>query len=80
MNAAGFPTAANNGIRATLDADSYTTATARAPGRFITSIDAATMDFRAAGAPNSSDRCLVRYTPPPAANGLATIVADVREC
>lgn len=80
MNAAGFPTAANGGIRATLDPNSYTTTTARAPGRFITSITGTTMDFRAAGAPNNSDRCLVRYTPPAAANGLATIVSDIREC
>jgi MSHA pilin protein MshA len=55
-------------------------ANARAPGRFITSITGTTMAFRAAGAPNNSDRCLVSYTPPLAANGLATIVADVREC
>jgi hypothetical protein len=38
------------------------------------------MAFRAAGAPNNSDRCLVSYTPPLAANGLAAIVSDVREC
>jgi MSHA pilin protein MshA len=80
MNVAGFPTAANNGIRATLDPNSYTTATARAPGRFITSINGAAMEFRAAGAPNNSDRCIVRYTPPAAVNGLATIVADVAQC
>lgn len=80
MNVAGFPAATDAGIRNTLDPNSYTTATARAPGRFITSITGTTMAFRAAGAPNNSDRCLVNYTPPAAANGLATIVTDVREC
>ena len=54
-------------------------ANARAPDRFITSITGTTMAFRAAGAPNNADRCLVSYTPP-AGNGLATIVSDVREC
>jgi MSHA pilin protein MshA len=55
-------------------------ANARAPGRFVTSITGTTMTFRAAGAPNNSDRCLVSYTPPATANGLAAIVSDVREC
>ncbi len=54
-------------------------ANARAPGRFITSITGTTMAFRAAGAPNNSDRCLVSYTPP-TGNGLATIVSDTRGC
>jgi MSHA pilin protein MshA len=80
MNAFGYPTAAINGIRATLDPNSLTGGANGPPGRFFTTMNGAAMEFRIVGAPNNSQNCRVQYTPPAAANGMPVIATFVNAC
>lgn len=78
MTAAGYPTATNAGIRATLSPSSL----AAGPGRFTTFVTAANvMEFRMNGAAVPT-ACLVRYTAPVAANTIPTfqVVAALDDC
>ena len=50
MNGFGYPTATAGGIQAAMDPNSFTTANARQPGRFIPAIANGAVTFTAAGA------------------------------
>ena len=80
MNGFGYPTAADTGIRRTMEDSTYTTAAARAPGRFITSVVGTAMQFRAAGSPNNGDRCMVTYTPSTVAGTPPAIASNIGAC
>lgn len=80
MNASGYPTATNAGIRNTIDPQSISPGANGPPGRFYTSIDGTAMNFRIVGAPNNSQNCRVQYIPPAAANGMPAIQAFVGAC
>jgi MSHA pilin protein MshA len=79
MNGFGYPTATAGGIRATMDPNSFTTANARQPGRFITAVANGAMTFTAAGARVPAN-CVVTYTPSAIAGNPPNIVANVGGC
>lgn len=77
MNALGYPTAANNGIRAAFENTVYTTT--NQPGRFVTVIANGAMDFRAAGSRDPLT-CYVRYLPSTVAGTSPTITTNINGC
>jgi MSHA pilin protein MshA len=77
MNAFGYPTAAVGGIQAAMDPQSFTTAAARQPGRFIVTFAGGAATFTPAGARTPAD-CFVQYTPAATAGTPPNIVATIR--
>lgn len=79
MNGFGYPTAAAAGIQAAMDPQSFTTATARQPGRFIAAFAGGAATFTAAGA-RTPATCVVTYTPATVAGNPPNVVATVGGC
>lgn len=79
MNGFGYPTAAAAGIQAAMDPQSFTTAAAKQPGRFIVTIAGGVATFTAAGA-RAPATCTVTYTPSAIAGNPPAIVTTVGGC
>lgn len=79
MNALGYPTAAAGGIQAAMDPQSFTTAAAKQPGRFIVTFAGGAATFTAAGARTPAS-CVVTYTPSATAGTPPTIATTVTGC
>jgi len=77
MNALGYPTAANTGIRNAFEATVYTTT--NQSGRFTTVIANGAMDFQAGGSRNPAT-CYVRYLPSTVAGTSPTITTNLAGC
>lgn len=71
LTAAGYPTAAANGIQAALVQN---VVQANVPGRFTATVSGNAMEFRINGAPNGGAGCRVVYNAPTAANSMPNIV------